>query len=507
MNILKSLTFFALFFFSLIICAQKSQSVFKLNKEIDRIHNLDSLLGYEIASVECLFGHSVIIRVKIAALMEQLHEDQKKPIGSENLTFIKSNTNVFMNLRDSLYDFTYRYESAIKLTSTDLKKHNITEMERTKAVMLSTVSALILYDNYLMGAVLMGQDKRVRRVANDPDKGFGVSSNKLREIAKAANSMRNQKRIIRGIEFVEKRENQFCDINDDDYLFLRDLIYSSPSYTYLKRSNDLNKVGKKLHLSQIFLSDLLADFGNNSFNSLSKFFGNATGAIATRKGSMYKNEMLKMDILNELQPLDIILEKTPFKLTDKLIPGYFGHVAIWAGSGNELKGLGLWEHEFVEAHHSDIAPGGDLDSKDGGVIIEALRSGVKLSTLNHFMNVDDFVILRPYFPDSLSLGEKKESLLLAFRQLGKEYDFNFDINTTEKIVCSELAYVCFPQFDWDTEKIIGRHTISPDNVAAMSWQGDRLKLIAFYRDGVKCLDSEKERILKDVILGREIDHE
>ena len=28
---------------------------------------------------------------------------------------------------------------------------------------------------------------------------------------------------------------------------------------------------------------------------------------------------------------DILLEKTPFRLTDKLIPGYWGHAAVWIG--------------------------------------------------------------------------------------------------------------------------------------------------------------------------------
>ena len=161
----------------------------------------------------------------------------------------------------------------------------------------------------------------------------------------------------------------------------------------------------------------------------------------------------------------------------------------------------VWEFgSMMLLYHNDIAPKGDLNSNNGKFIVEALRSGVELNTLDHFLNVDDLVILRPVFPDSTTLKDKKESLLLAFRQIGKDYDFNFDVNTTEKIVCSELAYVCFPQFEWPTEKLVGRHTISPDNVITHLWDSKELELISFYHDGVKCKDREKLKILKKLVL-------
>jgi hypothetical protein len=67
--------------------------------------------------------------------------------------------------------------------------------------------------------------------------------------------------------------------------------------------------------------------------------------------------------------------------------------------------------------------------------------------------------------------------------LGKKYDFNFDVNTTDKIVCSELAYVSFPSIDWPTQKTLGRYNISPDNVAQLAWNNVPLKLILLYHDG------------------------
>ncbi len=257
-------------------------------------------------------------------------------------------------------------------------------------------------------------------------------------------------------------------------------------------------LAKKFQMFSRISRDVFAEIRDDGFDEVSKFFGNSVGLVESRKGKLYGNEKIKKEIQEVLQPLDIILEKTPFRLTDKLIPGHFGHVAIWVGNPKELKEKGLWEHEVVIPYHNQISPDGSEESKDGYQIVEALREGVKLSSLEEFMNIDDIAILRPKFGDNVSEKEK-ESLLLAFRQLGKEYDFNFDVNTTEKIVCSELAYVCFPQIDWPTEKTAGRHTISPDNVANLCWKGIPLELVTFYHDGKKCKEENQLAIMKELM--------
>ena len=57
---------------------------------------------------------------------------------------------------------------------------------------------------------------------------------------------------------------------------------------------------------------------------------------------------------------------------------------------------------------------------------------------------------------------------IAFAQVGKTYDFNFDVETTDKLVCSELLYQSFGDVNWPTEPYIGRTTISPDNVVSLA---------------------------------------
>jgi hypothetical protein len=174
-----------------------------------------------------------------------------------------------------------------------------------------------------------------------------------------------------------------------------------------------------------------------------------------------------------MKPLDILLEKTPFRLTDQFIPGFYGHVALWVGTEDEIKSLGIWEHPFIVPHHEAI--------RKGHHIIEALRPGVQINTLEQFINIDDMLVLRD---ESLNDEQTKDFLIRAFAQIGKAYDFNFDVETDNKIVCSEIVYVVFHNIDWPTKKALGRHTISPDNVASKVFDGI-LKPVQMYSNGKK----------------------
>lgn len=469
-----------------------------IQTKINTIDDLDSLLAYEVVEFQQLVEQSLMVRSEMIKVANEISATPDEPISSHHLEFLKANTEVCLELRDQLYDVVNKYECALDATTEELKREQISEIIRTKAVMLSTAAALTLYDNYLLGAMLFENDKRLRRIVNDPDKGFGISANELLEISMAANSISKQKRMQEGIAFFENKKELFSDIRDYDYYYLKLLIYSSPSYNHLKSLDTKDMLKKKFTLLEHITRDVMAEVRDDGFDGLSKFFGNSVGLVESRKGKLYENEQVKREIQQVLQPLDIILEKTPFRLTDKLIPGHFGHVAIWVGNPKELKEKGLWDHEVVSLYHDKIAPNGIDTTMDGFQIVEALREGVKLSSLDEFMNIDDIAILRPVFKDDVTEKEK-ESLLLAFRQIGKEYDFNFDVNTTEKIVCSELAYVCFPQIDWPTEKTAGRHTISPDNVANLCWNGTPLELVTFYHDGKKCDEAQQLDLMKKLM--------
>ncbi len=261
------------------------------------------------------------------------------------------------------------------------------------------------------------------------------------------------------------------------------MIKESFTFSELREDSKEKKLISRLkNRFQLFLKkngDKVFVTGNHTTHTLSKVFGNSIGIVQTRKGKLWDLPVQEYKILQkEMKPLDILLEKTPFRLTDKFIPGHYGHVAIWVGTESELKDLEIWDqlphyYTLAKIHYAYQGPSFQESIRKGKNIIEALRPGVEINSLRKFLNIDDLAVLRPKdcSPENsatrscLTRKNKQNYLLEVFKQIGKDYDFNFDVNTEKKIVCSELAYRTFFNIDFSTSKSIGKHSINPDQVA------------------------------------------
>jgi len=457
---------------------------------------VDPALIYQgrLNDLQTLVEMSLVARSEMLVVANRLRVDRDSPLSSRDLVTLKSGTEAYLGLREELYDIANAYECAVDADVELLRAFDITPELRLKALMLSLGAALTLYDNYLLGVLHFEQDDRLRRVLNDPDMGFGLVANKLAEATLAANSIEVRHRARRAIDFYENEKSIFSGAHEDsDEAYLMQLIESSPSYNYVKKIRVGEIAGNKFQAFERIAIDSTAEGAATGMDLLSGLFGNSIGLYESRKGKLYGDKAALEQIRAQLQPLDILLEKTPFRLTDKLIPGHFGHVAIWTGSQAELIDAGVWDELIVNQYADEI------DSEHR--IIEALRSGVQLSRLEEFLNVDDLVILRPLFNEDTHDADAQEALLMAFRQVGKKYDFNFDVNTTDKIVCSELAYISFPAFDWPTDEVLGRHSISPDNVAQMAWNNVPLSLVMFYHDGKLVPADERDEKMRQLMLN------
>ena len=79
------------------------------------------------------------------------------------------------------------------------------------------------------------------------------------------------------------------------------------------------------------------------------------------------------NLASQLKPLDILLEKTPFRITDKFIPGYYGHLAIWIGTEQDLREAGVWKdlpqlYKMAQERYSYEGPSFQEAVRQGGYI-------------------------------------------------------------------------------------------------------------------------------------------
>ncbi len=432
---------------------------------------LELQINGDLEEYQRLVEQALSYRVMTLEVYLEIKKNLKKdiPISGKDIETLNTGTLQHLALRKKLYAYVGYYEYLLN------DKHASMDKEvRLKGIMLSLSAALVLYDNYLLSITIFEEDTKLRRYLNAKHKGYNIKNSQLNKITLQYNSIENRNRARRAINFFKAEwKKQSYDFKHQPYnIYLNLLITQSPSYNHIHEFSPLYVISQKTRFLTGITSDTLSRLGKEGVNLFSLLFGNTIGIVEVRKGLLNNDITAETQLSSQLKAGDILLEKTPFRLTDKLIPGYWGHVAIWIGSEAELKKLGIWNHPVVKKYHQQI--------KSSQLVAEALRAGVELNSLNQFMNVDDLAILRK---NKLDDKTRAETVIRALRQIGKAYDFNFDIETNDKIVCSELIYVSFTETKWPTEATLGRHTISPSNIALKA--GDQLpfKVVSLYLHG------------------------
>ncbi len=354
-------------------------------------------------------------------------------------------------------------------------------------IAMSLSAALMLYDNYLSAVGLYRAHPFLRQHLNSKDSGFAIPSGALNRIAISFNSAVNRARARRGLAWYEAHGGVLANSAVDGDRFLRELVEQSPSFQMVRKVRPVGYLGGMVGFFSTLSVDTLNRLKSEGVNLSSLLFGNAAGLVETRRGKLDGSPPVLEKLSKMVQAGDVLLEKTPFRLTDTFIPGHYGHVAVWVGREDELRRLGIWEHPVVRPHQASI--------RAGRGVVEALRSGVKMNTLQHFLNIDDLAVLRARRFDDAA---RAETILQTLRQVGKAYDFNFDVESTDRIVCSELVYHAYGDVRWPTKRQFGRVTISPDNVAAEATGNGTFAVELLYHDGQE-LTGERSELVRGLL--------
>jgi len=456
---------------------------------------VEKRMAQELATFKPLAERALALRAETIKAGQSIKAkvNQDKPLSGDDMAIINQGINEHLELRNELLKLAEAHECWLDIPEKKLGRYGLTPESRFKGVMLSLSSAVLLYDNYLLSVSLFEGDSKLRRLLNEKDPGYAVKSAALAKITLSYNSITNRQRVRKAIKFFEKESARQSAMlrKDPESAYMQMLIAQSPSYAMVKKFSPLYVVGRKVGFLTGITTDTLSGLEREGISLFSMVFGNAVGLVETRKGKLNGRRDVIGDLNASLRPGDILLEKTPFRLTDKLIPGYWGHAAVWTGTESELKELGIWNHPLVKRHHAAI--------REGRLVVEALRSGVEMNSLAHFMNIDSVGIMRMA---EQTPKERAAIVIKALRQVGKPYDFNFDVESKGRVYCSKLVYLSYSGVDWPTKKSMGRTTFTPDDVAVKAAAGKPLQLVTFYHDGKKVKDAPTTRMAE--LMGIEL---
>lgn len=449
-------------------------------------------LNREVEDFQIMVEEALVYRAETLRLAESVKAsmDAKQPIPGQVLTELNEGLAKHLALRKRLFQVAEAHECWLDANG---PVADMTPDQRLKGIMLSLSAALTLYDNYLLAISLYQEDPRLRMLLNNKDVGYDIDYGELNRVSMSFASEETRNRVRQGITYYEAEIGKSQDllVQDTHMLYLNQLISQSVSYSMTKGFSPLAYVGRKIGFYAPFTVESLLRLKSEGVNMSSMIFGNTIGLVETRRGKLDGRVEVAEDLTGNLQVGDILIERTPFRLTDSFIPGYWGHAALWVGSEAELQGLGIWNDPVMQPYQDVI--------RNGRRVIEALRSGVELNSLDHFLNVDDVAVLRY---GGLGPQEKARVILQALRQMGKRYDFNFDVETRDRLGCAELIYHAYGEADWPTHKQLGRSVIVPDDIAVRAVGDGPLLAVRLYIDGEQVTGDPRQALERLIEQGQ-----
>ncbi len=155
---------------------------------------------------------------------------------------------------------------------------------------------------------------------------------------------------------------------------------------------------------------------------------------------------IKSQLMEQLQPGDVMVTRKEHSLTNYFLPGYWPHAALYIGDGR---------------------------------VIEALADGVHERSIESPFSVDAIATIRPHLPRELI----EQALQRARTHVGKPYDFDFDFTRSDRMVCTEVVYRSFEGLGdcrFQLTRRAGRETLSAEDLLNLSRANQHFGKVAVY---------------------------
>lgn len=336
--------------------------------------------------------------------------------------------------------------------------------------------ALVLLDAARFIRERFHDSSLIRHKLNEPEPSFGISGGLYDSIQESWTNPSHMWHMFAAARYFEKNKNRLGSLRDD-------------------RESDrligiIEQLACRLHLSWADYAKLRFRFRLRQFGSLLKrdLFYAAMFQMQKGIGILAADRYLKRghqpglpnsirDALHGiLAPGDILLVRKEFALTNYFLPGYWPHSALFLGSSETLADWGLSNHPSIATRWQHFS---NLDLPERGRVIEAMKDGVHLRSLDSPYRSDSILVLRPQLkPESI-----RQVVARAFLHEGKEYDFSFDFTMANRLVCTEVIYRAYDGVEgtsFPLSKRAGRLTLAALELVEMAMQQKHFAVEATY---------------------------
>lgn len=322
---------------------------------------------------------------------------------------------------------------------------------RARCCMLGTAAAGTAFEAALRLVGAYEKNAIVRKKLNEGEPRWGLPPDTYERVAAGASSEANLRMFHEmGVFYVGRRDE-----------WRRESAWEEADFNWLDE-----RIGRSLHFVQShpvsrpkeWIGRLTRRVKSDVYtpvyaaqSMLSEWIGDLR---IVKDEPLITVRQVEHEIVPKLQPGDLFLERRNWFLSNAFLPGFWPHSALYVGTPEDLKALGIADHPEVKRRWAEFT----RRAPDGGVytILEAVSEGVIFNTAEESMHADNVAVLRP----RLTKEQIGQAIVRAFSHHGKPYDFEFDFFTSDKLVCTELLYRSYEgMIHFPLIRIMGRDTL------------------------------------------------
>ena len=418
---------------------------------------LDAQIGKKEQEVLRIAETAKATHARSLALLEKYNQGLFQLEGQDNRLEVSALLHSFFQARDDLWKIVADYSPDNEIQGDD-------PQQRQRRAILFTTALLLRHQMSIRFAVTYKADRTLEKYLNQQDDTYGIPANLIVQVNEQLIDPSYQGYIasaMDGHEYDTVRTNENSPATTKALQELiakaKATIAENPEYAF---SDNV-----KAALSEAKRHSV------NTYLTIQQFVATQIGDFRIKQTEDITNHKIdseKVDQFHELlKPGDILIERRDWYSSNAFLPGYWPHGALYIGTPKELDDTLLNKvieklnsmaekekmHETSETPSVDGLTHADRmfalveDLKKGGneklnsrQIMEAISEGVYHNTVDHSIGEASSVFaLSPH----VKPHERAKAIAAAYFYEGREYDFNFDFETPNTLVCTEVIYRCY----------------------------------------------------------------
>lgn len=345
--------------------------------------------------------------------------------------------------------------------------------DRHTAFLLAFAAALTLVDVAMFLRRLAAAGPVVRRRLNQPVPTFGISGGTYDRIQKSLVSARHAWHLYHALRYEEIHRADLGELAAQRHMQsicetitrLRErceISLTRFAHAKLRTRGDqvLRRLGRTLY--------------SQAFYGIQKTVSSLMADKYVRVGHQPRIPQGIIEQLKQvIQPGDVFVVRKEFAVTNYFLPGFWPHAALYLGGTDDLRDLGIDKVEHVSRRWDK------LSDNSSPYVLESMKDGVRIRCWSSPLASDSCLILRP----KLQRRDVAQGLARVLAHEGKCYDFDFNFERSDRMVCTEVIYRAFDGLGAVHLPLVaraGRPTLSGSDLVQMTLAGLNFDPVAVF---------------------------